>query len=260
MKNLFLELSSKDLQKKSGIYKIIINDRFYIGSSKDLYARLHEHRRHLGFNKHSNDFLQKAYNKYGQDHILFEIVEFCLPEKRIERESYYIQLLKPDFNLQLDPVDRTLSNYSKQKLSKSVLKGRAEGKYKTKYDYTEVEMYDYLGNYLKSFKNKEITAKELKISKKQVNRLASGYKKGVASEQGYRLRYANSNVAVQKFNVIPNALGKRFFFEIKNDKGEYIFAFRNIRDCWQFFTDQVNNGNFEFNIRIKTNRELTRSE
>lgn len=255
MKNLFLELSSKELQKKSGIYKIICNDRFYIGSSKDLYARLHEHRRHLGFKKHPNDFLQKAYNKYGQDHILYEIVEFCNPEERITKESYYIQNLKPDFNLQLDPIDRTLSNYSRQKLSKSVLKGRAEGKYKTKYDYTEVEMYDYLGNYLKSFKNKEEAAKELKISKKQVNRLAGGYKKGVASENGYRLRYSNSSVPVQKFNVIPNALGRRFFFEIKNDNEEYLFAFRNIRDCWQFFTDQVNKGNFEFTIRIRPNRE-----
>jgi len=251
MKNLFLELSSKELQKKSGIYKIICNDRFYIGSSKNLYARLHEHRRHLGFKKHPNDFLQKAYNKYGQDHILYEIVEFCSPEERIIKESYYIQNLKPDFNLQLDPIDRTLSSYSKQKLSKSILKGRAEGKYKTKFDYAEIEMYDVIGNYLKSFKNKDEACKKLNISRRQLNRLAGGYKKGLASETGYRLRYSNSNVPVQEFKVQTNTLGSRFDFEYQDKEGNYLPAFNSVRDCWKFFTEQVNNGNFEFTLKIK---------
>jgi predicted GIY-YIG superfamily endonuclease len=245
MKQNILLLSAKDLRGKSGIYMISCNKRFYIGSSKSLYDRLLEHRLKLTGNYHSNDFMQKAFNKYGITKFEYEILEFCNPDERIKREKYYIDSLKPEFNLQLDPVLKTLSLYSKQKLSKSIIKGKSEGKYKTKFDYCEIEQYDYFGNYITTFKNKENATEQLNLSNKIIQKLASGYKKGL-SYKGIRLRYSNSNVPVQKFKINPKYLGKHFDF-CYNDK----VVFSSVKDAWNFFSQMIESGKNEFTIKIK---------
>ena len=249
MKTSILQLSAKELRHKSGIYMLSCNNRFYVGSSKTLYDRLLEHRQKLLNNKHSNDFMQNAFNKYGINSFEYEILEFCLPENRILREKYYIDTLKPDFNLQLDPVSKTLSLYSRQKLSKSVLKGIEEGKYKNKFDYCTVEVYDYFGNYIKSFKDKDEASEKLNITKKDVQRLASGYVKGL-SKNGIRLRYSDSKTQIKKFNIDPKYLGKHFDFYCDG-----VVAFNSVKDVWKFLSEQVLLGktNFNIDIKLKTN-------
>jgi group I intron endonuclease len=37
--------------------------------------------------------------KYGYSNFRLEIIEYCAPDKAIEREQYYLELLKPDYNL-----------------------------------------------------------------------------------------------------------------------------------------------------------------
>lgn len=61
---------------KSGIYKIVnlINNKFYIGSSIDMIKRWNVHLTLLRHNKHKNQHLQNAFNKYGEMNIRFEIV------------------------------------------------------------------------------------------------------------------------------------------------------------------------------------------
>lgn len=81
-----LTLSSKELRKKSGIYKLSAGGHIYVGSSKNLYDRLREHKIDLLNNKHSNSFLQNVFNKYGIKNIEVEILEFCDPEIRITKE------------------------------------------------------------------------------------------------------------------------------------------------------------------------------
>ena len=63
----------------SGIYSITnkINNKIYIGSSKDVYGRWVQHENELSKNKHHNFHLQNAWNKYGKECFLFEIVELC---------------------------------------------------------------------------------------------------------------------------------------------------------------------------------------
>lgn len=88
----------------NGIYKItnISNNKFYIGSCSSktfLYERLIHHREDLINNKHCNNYLQRSYNKYGINSFYYEIIEYCLPENCIEKEQYWIDLLKPHYNL-----------------------------------------------------------------------------------------------------------------------------------------------------------------
>ena len=47
----------------------------------------------------SNNFVVGAILKYGYSEFTLEILEYCSPEKCIEKEQYYIDLLKPEYNI-----------------------------------------------------------------------------------------------------------------------------------------------------------------
>lgn len=57
------------------IYKIQINDRYYIGSTCDLVERERLHFTKLRSAQHPNKFLQNLYNKYGEYTFKFSVVE-----------------------------------------------------------------------------------------------------------------------------------------------------------------------------------------
>ena len=86
----------------SGIYKIeskIHPDRTYIGSALNLRYRRNDHFLSLKKNKHKNSKLQAHYNKYGEQDLIFIALELCFPEFLTAREQYYIDKLKPYFNV-----------------------------------------------------------------------------------------------------------------------------------------------------------------
>ena len=60
-KNIKIET---ELKKKSGIYKIVINNKFYIGSACNWYQIRHHHKSELLKNKHANTHLQRSFNKH----------------------------------------------------------------------------------------------------------------------------------------------------------------------------------------------------
>lgn len=61
----------------SGIYQIrnIINNKIYVGSTVCFKNRWAVHLFLLDRNKHGNSHLQSAWNKYGKDNFIFEILE-----------------------------------------------------------------------------------------------------------------------------------------------------------------------------------------
>lgn len=86
------------MDKISGIYKItnIVNNKIYIGQSKDISCRWKDHLRRLRSGKHDNDHLQKAWGKYGENNFKFEIIEICEESYEVlnNREIYWINKLK----------------------------------------------------------------------------------------------------------------------------------------------------------------------
>lgn len=87
---------------KLGIYKILnlITNDFYIGSAINLDMRKHRHFSQLKLNNHPNKHLQNAYNKYGIENFVFEILETIEnKENLIRREQYYLDLFKPNYNI-----------------------------------------------------------------------------------------------------------------------------------------------------------------
>ena len=80
-----------------GIYMIKnkVDGKFYIGSSVNMKERQGRHLRGLRQNKHHSIYLQRAWNKYGEDNFEFLIVEVVESrDKLLEREQYYLDKYK----------------------------------------------------------------------------------------------------------------------------------------------------------------------
>ena len=67
--------------KICGIYKIenLVNGKVYIGKTVDFKERKKEHKLDLRLNRHYNNYLQNAWNKYGRENFKFEMVFLCNP-------------------------------------------------------------------------------------------------------------------------------------------------------------------------------------
>lgn len=74
------------------VYKIIFNsyDKIYIGSTCRWPYRKTEHLTTLKSNKHFNQYLQRVFNKLGEECIKIEPIEFCDKKNINEREQYWI--------------------------------------------------------------------------------------------------------------------------------------------------------------------------
>lgn len=76
-----------------GIYciKNIKDGKRYIGQSRNLYQRRHEHFSLLRHDKHNNSYLQRAWNKYGEDNFNFTVICNCDVSELDNLEKYYIK-------------------------------------------------------------------------------------------------------------------------------------------------------------------------
>jgi group I intron endonuclease len=88
---------------KSGVYlgTNLINGNNYVGSSVNLGKRFSSY---FSFNyitnPKNNMLINKALVKYGYSNFSLEILEYCDdPDLAISREQYYMDLLKPVYNL-----------------------------------------------------------------------------------------------------------------------------------------------------------------
>lgn len=84
-----------------GIYiiKCNCNGKVYIGQSIDIKKRISEHKSALRHSRHSNSYLQNAFNKYGEKEFSFDILREISPQEYTKQyldslEIYYIDLYK----------------------------------------------------------------------------------------------------------------------------------------------------------------------
>ena len=75
-----------------GIYKItcVVNNKCYIGQSKSIKKRWYAHKSELRKGTHQNKYLQRLYNKYGEETFVFEVIEECSLDIIDDRERYWI--------------------------------------------------------------------------------------------------------------------------------------------------------------------------
>lgn len=75
-----------------GIYRIrcTYSERWYVGRSENVESRWYEHRYYLNQGLHENLYLQRAWNKYGEESFEFEMVEEVLEGELQSIEQAYL--------------------------------------------------------------------------------------------------------------------------------------------------------------------------
>jgi group I intron endonuclease len=110
-----------------GAYQIVnkLNGHKYIGSSINIWTRWGHHLSDLRKNKHDNNYLQNAWNKYGEDNFEFGVLLFCDADNTFIYEQSCLDGLKPEYNIAIDAfVSRKglkHSDETKEKMSKAAL-------------------------------------------------------------------------------------------------------------------------------------------
>jgi len=147
MKKQLLKFVNIEELSSTGIYNITFKgtNKIYIGSTiaglksnkisdKGFYCRWSKHLRLLKQNIHPNNYLQNAFNKYGNDNIEFNIIKICIDKNKIiELEQYYLDKLKPynrknGYNIQkkADRVELYNLNLNKKKIVQYDINGNFE--------------------------------------------------------------------------------------------------------------------------------------
>lgn len=105
-----------------GIYKItnIINQKCYIGSSKNITKRWYEHKRRLRKGTHHSEYLQRSFNKYGEENFIFTVLELCEPNELLVFEQRYFDEIKPEYII-LKTAGR-LDGYQHTEKTKQIIK------------------------------------------------------------------------------------------------------------------------------------------
>lgn len=96
------ELLLNDNKSKAGVYcwTHLESGKTYVGSSVDLYRRFMQYYNIKYITRAAkSSLICKALLKYGYSSFKLEILEYCDPSLVIEREQYYIDLLKPEYNI-----------------------------------------------------------------------------------------------------------------------------------------------------------------
>jgi group I intron endonuclease len=89
---------------KAGVYRWVnlISGNSYIGSSINLSRRLTDYYSIRFLEKEikkNNSIIYRSLVKYGYSSFSFEILEYCDKSEVISREQYYLDLLKPEYNI-----------------------------------------------------------------------------------------------------------------------------------------------------------------
>lgn len=113
------------MEKIIGIYRIqnITNDRFYIGSSKNMMVRWRQHLCHLKCNTHGNPKLQADYNKCGLEAFSFTIVLQAAENEIVDIETSMLKDFKNDdkcYNLRFEAWHGGINNTKTANKNRSI--------------------------------------------------------------------------------------------------------------------------------------------
>ena len=211
------------------------NGKRYVGSSVDIYNRIHEHVHNLNRNKAHNKHLQNAWNKYGQECFIYSILEYCDVSIRFEREQYYIDCIKPEYNLTLNVVanfGHSVTDDTKEKISKTLKQKYASGEITT-YRQNHAWKKTYIYN-IKTYKLEAVcdcAADAGKILRKNKDR-------HVIENNLYRNRYIITYSELKNMNELVNYINKNYL-NINSKFGKYLICedssgmkyYRTLTEC-----------------------------
>ncbi len=125
----FKQLIIKENRGRSGVYIWVnkITGKSYVGSSVNLGKRFinYYNYNHLSDPK-CNMLIYKALLKYGYSNFKLEILEYCDRANVLDREDYYLKLVKPEYNI-LEKAGSSFG-YKHTEETKDKMKARAIGR------------------------------------------------------------------------------------------------------------------------------------
>ena len=161
---------------KSGIYKLTskATNKCYVGLSNDVYYRKRKHIETLKGNRHFNNYLQNHFNKYGEQDLVFEVIEFCKEEELAEREIHWIEIYKKmDLSFNLSEGGKLKDYISKKYCFENLITGEkyteiSIGKFCAATGLDRSTMYKVIKNKIRCSKNWTVANRPIRERAKSV--------------------------------------------------------------------------------------------
>lgn len=206
---------------QSGIYiiKNKINNYIYYGSTVDFKVRERQHFKNLRKNKHSNQHLQNAFNKYGKENFIFEIIELVEKSKLLEIEQRYLDKYvgtKNRYNIAKDawsPMSGfTHSKEAREKISKTHLGhkynlGRKHTD-ETKEKVRQIRLGTHLSDITKEKLKKIHLGKKLSKEQKEKMSIAHSRNFSLLSPEGMVYCGMNMKKFCKEHNLTPSGVNR----------------------------------------------------
>ena len=208
-----------------GIYKItnLVNKKVYVGQSINIIIRWKDHIRTLNNGNSHSVLLQRAWDKYGQENFVFEILELCSEDELDELEIKYISFydsINNGYNIESGGNrNKHLSDSTKKKLS-DAKRGRRHSS-ETKQKMSESRMGEN-NNMYGRYHSEETKTKISNSKKGKPGHAASNYQKERA-----RIANLGKNVSEETRKKISEAKIGSIPYN-KNSKSVYCIELKKI--------------------------------
>lgn len=155
---------------KIGIYQIrnLINNKVYIGSSKNIQKRFITHKRLLRKNKSPHVALQRAWNKYGEDNFLFEIIKECSIENLFKEEKLHIDKISLKMKYNTGTVGG--GDNTSMHINNKEIRIKISNAVKSRYLNMSAQEKEQISNKMKGKGNPNYNNKWNKIQKEKLSR------------------------------------------------------------------------------------------
>lgn len=278
MTNIKIMIDTTLIPTTSGIYKFTntVNNKFYIGSAQNLRRRFFKHTNLLNKNSHHSLHFQNAWNKYGEDVFIYEVIEYCDEKDLLLREQYYLDtllfaqdyinsknsnFLELGYNVNPCATSRLGSKQSKNSIEKAIMNNPKR---------IEVLQFDFHGNFIKEYISVAEAAFEIGCSKSNVLQCCMMKQEYCKQYFCYSKKYFENNSYLQEYMYslkdnpfVPQVWnkGKKFKANANNCKkvlvftcyGEFIKEFESQKLAAEFITAT------EDNIRKAKNKKIVKN-
>lgn len=185
----------------TGIYKITINNKIYVGSSFRLKQRLIQHKTDLKGNRHDNYLLQKAYNIFKTfETEIIEILPDSIPDKELRSiEAKYIKELHAEYNIQ-DPEEH--------------------------FPIKKVYQFDLSGTFIKEYKSVSEASEITGFSISNIQHAAQPNEKLTRTAGGFYWQYEPEF----REREADKRLTKIYVYTLS---GKFLKEFENVKSCCQ---------------------------
>ena len=205
----------------AGVYIIQnkVNNKVYIGASRDTYNRLCMHKWRLRVNAHHNPYLQSAFNKYKEESFIFDVLEECEEQYIYSQENYWCNLLNSHnrlFGYNVDPTAPdgkcAVSLETKVKMSSSAPK-------------RPISVYTVYGEFYQGFSDSYKCAAHFNTVAPNIHRKMNVlfFKKNLIDSLSSRYIFVDEVTNIDAVSTYWNDV----FNQIKNSSGEY-----KVYDCF----------------------------